>query len=279
MKHDQLISVILPSRGRPEQLKSCIQTVLSLSTCPALVEFIIYIDNDDSSYNEILLDFENTQVIRGPRDGIGHANQSCVNLAKGEILLFINDDMIVETLNWDEHFRAVDTSIKDGIYLAYPNDGFKGKSLCAFHAIRKTTFELLGETLPLYRGAFIDTHLQEVFTAIEKSHQQRLIYLEHVVFRHMHYRVTHDKPDTTYTERDRFGDDNNFLRYAKWRRLQSQNLINIIEYKTPSIITEPIAITPLKGLLSYFCATHLPFSYRMKYIFYMISRKIYSFFL
>ena len=154
MEHKQLISVILPSRGRPEQLYRCIASALSLSARPTLIEFIVYIDDDDSSYDEMLHKPVLFQVIRGPRNGIGQANQDCANLARGEILLFINDDIIVETPNWDEGFRAIDTSIKDGVYLAYPNDGFKGRKLCPFHAIRRSTFKLMGKPF-----RYIEDHL------------------------------------------------------------------------------------------------------------------------
>ena len=67
MEHKQLISVILPSRGRPEQLYRCIASALSLSARPTLIEFIVYIDDDDSSYDEMLHKPVLFQVIRGPR--------------------------------------------------------------------------------------------------------------------------------------------------------------------------------------------------------------------
>ena len=92
------------------------------------------------------------QVIRGSSKWHWTSKSDCANLARGEILLFINDDIIVETPNWDEGFRAIDTSIKDGVYLAYPNDGWKAK-VVSFSCNSEKYFKLMGETLPIYRGS------------------------------------------------------------------------------------------------------------------------------
>ena len=63
------ISILCPSRGRLEPLKLAINSALETASHPDRIEFCIWIDNDDSTYDDFLLHnkVKNIQVIRGQR--------------------------------------------------------------------------------------------------------------------------------------------------------------------------------------------------------------------
>jgi hypothetical protein len=47
------ISLLLPTRQRPEQLKRFYDSAMSLANKPYEVEVVVYIDKDDRSYNHL----------------------------------------------------------------------------------------------------------------------------------------------------------------------------------------------------------------------------------
>jgi len=143
---------------------------------------------------------------------MGQCNSACLAASSGEIVILTNDDIVVRTNGWDNVIRDTHTSIEDQIYLAYPNDLLKGRKLCTFPILSRKTCTLIGEPFPsMYHGAFIDYHLMDVFKRLERAGQRRLLYLQDVVFEHMHYRTGKSRFDQTYSERNRFADDNVFL--------------------------------------------------------------------
>jgi hypothetical protein len=50
-KKENVISVIYPSRGRQDQLLKMIHSARSFADQPEIIEFCIYVDDDDNSYN------------------------------------------------------------------------------------------------------------------------------------------------------------------------------------------------------------------------------------
>ena len=47
------ISIVIPSRGRPEKLLLMMNSVLYCSSSPDLIEFVLYLDNDETSDYEM----------------------------------------------------------------------------------------------------------------------------------------------------------------------------------------------------------------------------------
>ena len=221
----KLISLLMPTRARPALARRFFQSVLNLSTNTDSVEVILYVDDDDTESHT--LDCEGLAVRRiiGPRVTMGEYNSRCLAEAKGEIIVLVNDDMVVRTHGWDERLRELDAEYEDKLYLAYGNDLFKGKKLCTFPILSRRTCELLIDPFPAqYRGAFIDYHLLDIFKRLEMLGENRIRYLEDVVFEHLHYRTGKAQIDETYTQRKRFADDLDFLALSGPRLLAAQRV-------------------------------------------------------
>ena len=69
MAENKIISVICPSRGRPVRLRTMMQSALVTAKEPENIEFCVWIDSDDNSYEELIAsnEFKNLRVLRGPR--------------------------------------------------------------------------------------------------------------------------------------------------------------------------------------------------------------------
>jgi hypothetical protein len=172
--------------------------------------------------------------------------------------------------------------MQDGVYLAYPNDLFKGRDLSAFPILSRRVCQLLGQPFPkAYRGAFIDYHLLDIFKRLESRGHPRLIYLEDVVFEHMHYRTGKGDYDRIYGARGRFLDDETFLRLRDERSAVAAKLVGAIEGKAaarPAPV--PANSAPGAGLVrASLLDSELPVPWRLRLYFWFIARFVAAFIL
>jgi hypothetical protein len=189
------------------------------------IEVVVYIDEDDVASHAI--DHPDVALVKliEPCRSMGACNTACFARASGDVLILMNDDVIIRTEGWDEVVLAYHASVSDQVYLAYGNDLFKGKNVCAFPILSRRTCELLSEPFPArYRGGLIDYHLLDVFKRLERLGHARIRYFPHLIFEHTHYRTGKLPFDETYARRDRFGDDWTFIALRDQRRCAAQAL-------------------------------------------------------
>jgi hypothetical protein len=237
------ISLLLPTRGRRKLAERFLGSVAAQSAHPELIEVVACVDEDDIDSHGIASDDLALKVIVVPRQSMGGYNAICLAHATGEITIAVNDDIIVRTRGWDEKVRELDARYPDGVYLGYGNDLFKGAKLSTFPILSHEACRVLAEPYPrIYKGAFIDVHLMDIFRRLEKRGYSRIAYAEDIVFEHLHYRKIADAFDATYGERLRFGDDLTFIALIESRRLEADRLLAKI---SSSIRTVPSSIPPI----------------------------------
>ena len=222
------ISFLLPTRGRPALVERLFKSITETTSHIERVEIILYVDEDDTGSHH--LDSDAVRVVRiiGPRMSMGCYNIACLARARGNILILANDDMVIRTRGWDDTIVKIDAEFADKIYLAYCNDMFK-KRVCTFPILSRRTCELLVEPYPAaYQGAFIDTHLFDLFKRLQKSGFDRISYLHDVVFEHLHFCTGKAVRDTTYIKRGRFEDDPTFIGMADARSAGAKRLLNAL---------------------------------------------------
>jgi len=215
------------------------------------------------------------RTLVGPRASMGDYNMACFEGSRGDIVVLGNDDVVIQTRGWDRKIREMHAAMHDRVYLAYPNDLFKGRGLSAFPILSRTVCRLLGEPFPrAYRGAFIDYHLLDIFKRLERRGHPRLIYLEDVVFEHMHYRTGKGDFDEIYGKRDRFGDDATFLSMRDERNAAAQRLLAAIEgeaaRRTP-VAADP---TPPRLLAVTVLDRELPVAWRLRLFLWFLARNL-----
>ncbi len=227
------ISVIVPSRGRPKILMRMISSIFEKAAYKEKVEVVLLLDKDDQK--SLQLSFEQYKVVRLVCDQMSMGNRiiQSIEAASGETLVITNDDVVVQTKGWDELIRSTAISFADGIYLLYPNDGFKNKKLATFPVFSKRAVSLgLLDGLNEFQGSFIDLHLLEIFQRIRHRGHNRIRYLENILFEHMHYRLGKAPWDDTYARRDRFYDGPIFSSLNKTRRIMAGRFLKIIGGET-----------------------------------------------
>jgi|SRR5882672_122417 len=269
------ISLLVPSRGRPELLRRFLESTLARSERPDLVEVIVYADEDDPSSHGFQVEGLEVHTLVGPRATMGRYNTACFEKSRGEIVVIGNDDVVIQTRGWDRILREMHAAMQDGIYMAYPNDLFKGRGLSAFPILSRKACETLREPFPIsYRGSFIDYHLLDIFKRLESHGHRRLIYLEEVAFEHMHYRTGKGDFDDTYGRRGRFADDRTFLQLRDERSAEANRLQDTIERDTP-LAPRPVSASrvPAASLLrASLLDDELPWPWRLRLYFWFLAR-------
>ena len=214
-----LISIILPTRGRPKLALSFMNSLVDMADHPDHIEIVAIVDDDDQTRD--LIEFGRCHFLKvtTSRQTMGIYNQLGVIHSNGSIVALGNDDVIVKSKGWDTTYRQIHDQYPDEIYLAYPNDKNKRSSLCTFPLFPRALFvNAPGVLNSSYKGAFIDYHLMDIFMRLRWHKLDRITYLKNVIFEHNHFRAGKSEFDQTYADRERFVDDQTFLELSRERK-------------------------------------------------------------
>jgi hypothetical protein len=91
------ISILCPTRGRPDQFARMVDSALDLAARPEAVEVVAYFDNDDPAGYQA----GRYRAVRGPRILLSEAWNECRGAAAGPIYMHAGDDLIFRTRGWD----------------------------------------------------------------------------------------------------------------------------------------------------------------------------------
>jgi len=206
-----LISVLVPSRGRPDLLARTIRTAYETATHQRRVEFVVWLDEDDSSDldyafkarfsapEEYATDL--IRIIRGERRLLSECWNICAEHARGEILMHCGDDLTFDTPGWDVQVREAFAATPDKILFAYGNDlGPHGETFGTHGFLHRKWVETVGYFVPpLFSSDWNDVWLNEVAKMIGRH---RLLDF---ITEHHHYTFGKSERDQTHAEREERG--------------------------------------------------------------------------
>lgn len=195
-----MISICLPTRGRPEPFKQMCLSALKTADNPNDIEFVSYHDIDDTSVYEY---FGNHKEVLGDRIVQSAMFNECQKIATGPIYMFMVDDMVFETYGWDTAVTEVFKKSDDKILFVYPNDGIYRHIKAGFGAvgfIHKNWIDTVGYFLPPYFAAwYADNWINALAGRINRKVYLPQIQLKHLVVvddeTHKDYqeKITHSK--------------------------------------------------------------------------------------
>lgn len=149
-----LVSILIPTRGRPEHLCQAIDSLCSLAVDVSLLEFILKIDDDDLATQEVATKIEQKVPIKkiiSPRGNGYHdmhhwVNEMCSE-ASGDWLYLGNDDFRMKTQGWDHTVLNIGTDnpwpgINSCCLLYTPTQGRPYAQ--EFVMMRRETYNFLG---------------------------------------------------------------------------------------------------------------------------------------
>ena len=198
------ISVLIPSRNRPQGLKELCESLFTNASDPNQIEVIVYLDLDDScikEYTEYFLEL-NTRYINpvksiiGPKLVLSDYPNKLLQTASSDIFMVVADDIRCKAKNWDAEIINAINQYPDKINLVYPDDGYHGPLLSTHFAIHKNYVDCLGYFFPpFFDYGYADTWMFQVAQKVG-----RIQFLP-ILFEHMHYSIGKGEFDQTYQDK------------------------------------------------------------------------------
>jgi glycosyltransferase involved in cell wall biosynthesis len=202
-----MISIIVPTRNRPQNVKRLIKSVINTADNVNDIEFVFFVDEDDQLTVPVLSEFTDKIQIKAtqgesPKDGIPTSKSFMHNAllqdSVGPIIHQGADDVVYKTKGWDSKVKAAFDRFEDKIALVYAPDGFQNGPvpICTHGFFHRNWIDLIGYINPPYfHIAYGDTWVTEVAEMIG-----RRVYLEDVVIEHIHPAANKASWDATYTD-------------------------------------------------------------------------------
>lgn len=180
-----LISLIVPTRGRPAQLRRMLDSLARTAYHPERIEVVLVVDADDPA-----------SLARHPRLTVRHVvvpagltmgalNNAGYGASVGAYVMLLNDDVIARTPGWDATVLACFSRFPDPFVLLHVNDTLMRDHLCTFPLSSRAFYELTDGICPQeYQRYRIDDHIEDVFNLLAVLGERRVVYLPDVVFEH-----------------------------------------------------------------------------------------------
>jgi len=199
---DRQISLLIPSRGRPERLIEMMASAWGTSdkTLEPL-QFCVGLDEDDPAYSTYIKTLEeadltlniayhiSTKQMSAPE----HLNRMATTIASGDLMFALGDDVIFRTIGWNTEINLLWDKVPDNILVAYCNNGMN-REKCEHFILHSDWIHLLGNICPPYFRHFcVDAWVEDIAKRIN-----RLSWLKYVTVEHMHFKYGKAKTDETY---------------------------------------------------------------------------------
>lgn len=185
-----MISILLPSRGRPGNVA---RMLVSLDeTTAGDYEVIVRLDDDDPTRDQYCW---SARYLVGPRITLSEYWNECWRVARGDIFMHAGDDIVFKTPGWDRIVR--DAFPPDGIALVHGDDlGGKGPEFGTHGFLHRAWTDAVGMFVPPHFASdFNDTWLNEVANQLG-----RRVYVP-IVTEHLHFGLGKGTLDLTHAER------------------------------------------------------------------------------
>jgi glycosyltransferase involved in cell wall biosynthesis len=181
------ISIIVPTRNRPQNVQNICKSVADTASGFYDIELVFYVDRDDANTIALFKDPDaakklnvSANVVVGDRVNLGQTYNKAYAKATGDIIMYAADDVYFGTKSWD--FLVVDEfkHFKDQICLVFGYDGIQPKGALATHGfISRKSIDFLGYVHPGEFGYnYADMWMTELYRQIGRL-RYIPIYTEH----------------------------------------------------------------------------------------------------
>lgn len=237
VKSDMKISILCPTRGRPESVERLLKSIRE--TTSEMPEVVLYIDDDDGDSRD-WVQFETASLKRiiGPRKTLSDCWNECAKHATGDILMMGADDLVFRTKGWDKMVINTFESHPDKFIFLHGDDGHWGNQFGTHGFIHRKWYDTLGYfTAPYFSADYADTWLNDIANTLG-----RRVYLNFVT-EHLHPAWGKAPMDETHKQRmERAEKDNVAKLYQDLRPKLIEDIHKIRNAIKASPIPEPSVV-------------------------------------
>lgn len=192
-----MISLLHPSRGRPEQAKATFDYWMKNASGQVEIEHILSLDYDDPQRTEYEYFGPNSRATVDHNSCVVEATNQAAQCAKGDILIYLSDDFKCPE-NWD--LLILQEFGDDAPQLLKVDDCLQPfeKDVLTIPIMNKELYRRLGYFWnPIYKSMFVD---QDLYWVCANSNW--IAFAKHLKFPHEHYSVGKATRDATYMRSD-----------------------------------------------------------------------------
>jgi hypothetical protein len=218
-----LISILTPTRERPENVARLVTSIFSKCKNPDKVEVLFYVDEDDDTFPNEFLN-KNVKKIVGPKIWLSLMQNVLYANAKGEIIMYAGDDIEFGSKNWDVIVRERFNKYTDKICVVYGNDNATHGEAIAIHAfLHRNWINAVGCWVAPGRGSLYDFWITEVGRKLG-----RLEYVPELQISHIHYRQGQGLAPFDATYKRVYAASRSWVPKLTYRRLKRERRIDLI---------------------------------------------------
>lgn len=204
-----MISILIPTRKRPNLLNSCLNSALENSAKKFPVEFLIYIDKDDPETLNYVENKSNLPIkyMFGDRVPLSKTyNLLFKEFNPCDIIMYAADDLNFATKDWNVVIEDVFQNYKDKIVLVFGPDGIHN-NFPTHGFVHANWVNCLGQVFPDWLwGEMADSFMDEIAILIGRKIRAE-IFIEHI-----HYSAGKRQDDEVDHEKFRRQAENNCVR-------------------------------------------------------------------
>lgn len=220
-ENSDLISILVPTRNRPENVIRLINSAVTNSNNPKNLEFIFYVDDDDKSFPDLDSTIK-TKIVYGPRMWLSIMQNILYANASGDILMYAADDIEFQSKDWDIRIKQEFEKYNDKILLVFGNDkGTHGEKIATHGFLHRRWIETLGVFAAPMRLSLSDQWHTENARQIG-----RLVYLPDLVIKHIHYRQGEKEAFFDNTYKDVYLQSNSWRPAITYKKLKRERRID-----------------------------------------------------
>lgn len=172
-----MISILCPSRGRPEMAKKMVDTAKALAGGP--LEILIYANIDDPKIDQYVESIDPQHLIIGPDQSPVYSWNLLAERARYDLLFLMGDDAWFETQDWVPKIVNIFDQYPDKIAFVYPSmeghrwaKGVLTADHCPHFILHKNWVNTLGYFVPPHFWHwYVDTWYREVAKKIGRLHR------------------------------------------------------------------------------------------------------------
>lgn len=176
-----MISLCVPSRGRPERFKQMVRS--ATSTAQGEIEFCVWRDEDDATVYP-----KGPHIVYGTGERPYLKGSLCTSglwskawgLASGEIAMLAADDIIFRTQGWDTRVTQAFEAVPDRIVMVYGDDGSRVRKAPVNPFLHRRWIDAAGFTPSDFQGWFADEWIWQMAAELG-----RVVFLDDVLIQHL----------------------------------------------------------------------------------------------
>lgn len=218
-RSEEVISVVCPTRNRPDNVRKLVASARSRADHPEQLQLVFYVDDDDQTFP--LTAGEDISIVRGPRFTLSLMYNVCLPAVRGDIIMYAGDDLEFISQGWDTAVRKCFDSFPDRLILVHGDDMGQDPRKVATHGfLHRRWVETVGYLVPpFFPAGWADSWLTEVADRVG-----RRWFLPDLLIEHQHPLWGKGSLDQTHEERlERLRSDHGGSRFSRLRRERRQD--------------------------------------------------------